>query len=297
MYAIQIKNVSKKYNNKKVLSEISLQVKKGELLVIVGPSGSGKTTLLRCIAQLLEYDGNIEVEGKVSYVFQDAKLFPHLSAYENIAFGTNFKIAKKEDIEELASLLKVKDCLYRTPKELSGGQAQRISIARALIDQRNILLLDEPFSNLDPVLKEELLEEMKGLHQKLNNTMIYVTHNQEEALSMANRIVVLKDGILQQVGSPREIWENPVNSFVAQFVGNMNVIDDFAIHSTDIVLDPKGEEVIVENVEYIGSYKRIKGSVRNQKIKIDVDVDTKVEERIYITFPEEKKHIFRGGQR
>lgn len=293
MYSIQIQNVSKTYNHKKVLSDISLFVEKGELLVIVGPSGSGKTTLLRCIADLLEYDGIIEKKEKVSYVFQEAKLFPHLSAYENIAFGTDFKNAKKEEIERIADLLKVKDCLNRKPSELSGGQAQRISIARALIDQREILLMDEPFSSLDPVLKEELLEEIRNLHKKLNNTIIYVTHNQEEAISLADRIVILKDGILQQVGKPKEIWENPINPFVAKFVGNMNCIDDFSIHNQDIQLVEKGEELIVESVEFMGSYKRIKGTVRSQKIRVDVPVDTEVNERMFVSFPEDKIHKFR----
>ncbi|MDO4466543.1 MAG: ABC transporter ATP-binding protein [Bacillota bacterium] len=294
MYSIQIENVSKTYNGKKVLSNIRFCVKKGELLVIVGPSGSGKTTLLKAIASLLEYEGTIEKKGKVSFVFQDAKLFPHLSAYENIAMGTDFKKAKKEDIEALAQMLKIKDCLERKPKELSGGQAQRVSIARALLEQRSILLMDEPFSSLDPILKEELLEEIQSLHKQLKNTLIYVTHNQEEALRLADRIVVLKDGMLQQIGTPEEIWNAPKNPFVSQFVSNMNVIDDFAIHSKDILLDSQGELVKVENIEFLGSYKRIYGIVQNQKIKIDVDVNTEIADVIFVTFPEEKKYVFKG---
>jgi multiple sugar transport system ATP-binding protein len=218
------------------LDNLSLKVESGEFLVLVGPSGSGKTTALRLIAGLEEATrGTISIDGKVldgvppkdrdiAMVFQNGALYPHMTARENLAFGLKLRHFPRAEIEkrveEAAAMLGLGACLERKPQELSGGQRQRVALGRALVRQPKVFLFDEPLANLDPPMRLQLRAELSRLHTRLAATMIYVTHDQVEAMTLGDRIVVLKDGVLQQAAGPMEIYERPANLFVAGFFGS-----------------------------------------------------------------------------
>jgi ABC-type sugar transport system ATPase subunit len=218
------------------LQGISLTLEAGELLTVVGPSGSGKTTLLRLIAGLDNPDsGTISLAGQslsdvsaqkrdIGMVFQNGALYPHMTAYENLAFGLQLRKVPSQEIgrrvQESAELLGLTDCLGRRPAELSGGQRQRVALGRAIVRRPRLFLLDEPLSNLDPQTRVELRMEIGRLHKEAGITMIYVTHDHEEALTLGDRVAVLSAGSLQQIASPRELYERPANQFVAGFVGS-----------------------------------------------------------------------------
>jgi multiple sugar transport system ATP-binding protein len=215
---------------------LTLSVAEGELLVILGPSGSGKTTTLRLVAGLEQpTNGTIRIDGQVmngvdpglrdvAMVFQNQALYPHLSVYENLALGLELRKVPRKEIEtrvrEAAAALDLAGCLERKPESLSGGQRQRVALGRALVRKPGLFLFDEPLSNLDPRLRLQMRAEVSRLHARLGATMIYVTHDQGEAMALANRIAVLKDGVLQQVAEPLKIYEQPGNLFVAGFVGS-----------------------------------------------------------------------------
>ena len=243
MAKIEIKNVEKNYGTSKVLEQISVSVDDGEFLALVGPSGCGKSTLLRMLAGLEDITtGEILIDDKVvndippkqrdvSMVFQNYALYPHLNVAENMAFSLTLAGASKTEkaarVSEAAEILGLTELLNRKPKNLSGGQRQRVAMGRAIIRRPKVFLFDEPLSNLDAKLRVAMRAEIKALHQKLKTTAIYVTHDQIEAMTMADRVVVLNEGRIEQVGRPLELYDNPINKFVAGFIGtpSMNLID------------------------------------------------------------------------
>ena len=218
------------------VNDLNLEVSDGEFLVLVGPSGCGKTTALRCVAGLEEVsDGRLLIGDRVvnnvapkdrdiAMVFQSYALYPHMSVFDNLAFGLKLRKVKKADIDrrvkEAAGLLGLERFLDRKPKALSGGQRQRVALGRAIVREPAVFLMDEPLSNLDAKLRVETRANIARLHQRLGTTTIYVTHDQVEAMTMGDRIAVMKDGLLQQVGTPQELYEHPVNVFVAGFIGS-----------------------------------------------------------------------------
>src|SRR5210317_2498365 len=242
MKQIQLKQVQKKFGETEVIPPIDLEINDGEFLVFVGPSGCGKSTLLRLIAGLEDVsDGAVMIDGVnatdiapakrgLAMVFQSYALYPHMSVRKNIAFPLRMAGLPKDEIEKrvtnAASVLNLTDYLDRRPGQLSGGQRQRVAIGRAIVREPAAFLFDEPLSNLDAALRVGMRLEISELHKRLNSTMIYVTHDQVEAMTMADRIVVLNNGIIEQVGTPLELYRNPKNIFVAGFIGSpkMNLI-------------------------------------------------------------------------
>src|SRR5437667_336091 len=239
--SIELKKVSKQFGNVAAVSNVSFSVNEGELLALLGPSGGGKTTVLRMIAGLeLPSEGDIFVRGRrvndlsvqqrnIGFVFQNYALFKSMNVFKNIAFGLKIKKWKRADLKarvaELLNLFGLNGLERRYPHQLSGGQRQRVAIARALASKPCVLLLDEPFGAVDAKIRQELREWLVTLHNELNVTTIFVTHDQEEALEVSNRIVIFSRGNLEQVGAPREVYEQPTNEFVARFIGVMNVLD------------------------------------------------------------------------
>ena len=251
MAKVTIKDVKKSYGDVDVIKGVDIEVPDGEFLVLVGPSGCGKSTLLRMVAGLEEIsDGTIAIGERVvndvkpadrdiAMVFQSYALYPHLTVLENIAFGLRLRKTPEAEEKRLvfaaAETLGLVEYLQRYPKELSGGQRQRVAMGRAIVREPSVFLFDEPLSNLDAALRGRMRIELKKLHQRLKTTMIYVTHDQVEAMTLADRIVVLKDGIVQQIGPPRELYEHPANRFVAGFIGTpeMNILAGQATRDND----------------------------------------------------------------
>ncbi len=238
---IELKNITKQFGGVAAVNNVSFSVNEGELMALLGPSGGGKTTVLRMIAGLeMPTGGDVFIRGQrvndlsvqernIGFVFQNYALFKNMNVAKNIAFGLKIKKWKRNDIKErVAELLKLfgLDGLEkRYPHQLSGGQRQRVAIARSLASKPSVLLLDEPFGAVDAKIRQELREWLVTLHHDLNVTTIFVTHDQEEALEVSNRIVIFSRGHLEQVGAPREVYEQPANEFVARFIGVMNVLD------------------------------------------------------------------------
>ncbi|MEQ5837209.1 sn-glycerol-3-phosphate ABC transporter ATP-binding protein UgpC [Marinobacter sp. NFXS9] len=243
MACVELKNITKAFGNEEIIHQIDLRVEDGEFVVFVGPSGCGKSTLLRLIAGLEEItDGELEIDGElvnelspkergVGMVFQSYALYPHMSVFENIAFGLKLgsgagKEKIREWVQKTADVLQLGELLHRKPRELSGGQRQRVAIGRAMAREPRIMLFDEPLSNLDASLRVQMRNEIAKLHNRLQSTMIYVTHDQVEAMTLADKIVVLNKGHIEQVGSPFDLYENPESLFVAGFIGSpkMNLL-------------------------------------------------------------------------
>lgn len=237
---LSLQGISKRFGGVEALDSVSLQVNKGEFLTLLGPSGCGKTTTLRIIAGL-EYpdEGRVLLQGQdvtnwepnkrnVNTVFQNYALFPHMNVFHNIAYGLKLrKVAKpeiKRRVEEILQMVRLPDYGKRQPSQLSGGQRQRVAIARALINRPAVLLLDEPLGALDLQLRRQMQTELKNLQQKLGITFIYITHDQEEALNMSDRIGIMNAGRIEQLGSPDDIYERPQTRFAAQFIGQSNII-------------------------------------------------------------------------
>ncbi|MFN2419037.1 MAG: ABC transporter ATP-binding protein [Candidatus Limnocylindria bacterium] len=237
MATVTFEHMYKRYGEDVVaVNDLNLEIQDGEFLVLVGPSGCGKTTALRCVAGLEDIsDGRLLIGDRVvnnvapkdrdiAMVFQSYALYPHMSVYDNLAFGLKLRKTKKEDIDkrvkEAAEILGLERFLDRKPKALSGGQRQRVALGRAIVREPSVFLMDEPLSNLDAKLRVQTRAEIARLHQRLGTTTVYVTHDQVEAMTMGDRICVMKDGLLQQVGTPQELYDHPVNVFVAGFIGS-----------------------------------------------------------------------------
>jgi multiple sugar transport system ATP-binding protein len=256
-----LRNLTKSYGTTEVLHDISLDVADGEFVVFVGPSGCGKSTTLRMIAGLEETtSGIIEIGGRevnnlepkerdIAMVFQNYAIYPHMSVKKNIAFGLRSskmpKADKEKRIQEVAEILDMVPLLDRKPNALSGGQRQRVAIGRAMVRNPAVFLFDEPLSNLDAQLRTQMRLEIKKLHQRVGNTIVFVTHDQVEAMTMADRIVIMKDGYIQQVGTPAEVFHQPANVFVARFIGapSMNLLAG-QIDGTTVTLDG-GQKVTI----------------------------------------------------
>ncbi len=239
--AIDLKNISKEYNGVQVLNDINLYIRKNEFLTLLGPSGCGKTTTLRIIGGFEQpTEGRVIFEGKditnlppyerqINTVFQKYALFPHMDVFDNIAFGLKIKKMPKDEIKvrvkEMLRLVNLEGFENRTIDSLSGGQQQRVAIARALVNEPKVLLLDEPLGALDLKLRKEMQTELKRMQQRVGITFIYVTHDQEEALTMSDTVVVMDKGIIQQIGTPIDIYNEPNNAFVAKFIGESNIVD------------------------------------------------------------------------
>jgi spermidine/putrescine transport system ATP-binding protein len=256
---VVIGGVTKSFGDFKALNDVSLEIKKGEFFSLLGPSGCGKTTLLRIIAGF-EYpdNGAVTFDGAdvlhlspdrrpANTVFQNYALFPHLSVFENVAFSLRIKKASKKEIESKVSeylrLVQLEGHAHKKPNQLSGGPKQRVAIARALINEPRVLLLDEPLSALDAKLRQHMLIELDQIHDKIGITFIYVTHDQQEALSVSDRLAVMNQGNVLQIGSPHEIYESPATEFVARFIGETNLFDGTVLKAEKLVQPPAAEGV------------------------------------------------------
>ncbi len=293
---LQLKNINKSFGNQKVLKDINLEINDGEFVVLVGPSGCGKSTLIRIIAGLEQEDsGKIIYNGseiqslppkerKLAMVFQNYALYPHKTVYDNIAFPLKISGVSQglinTKVQDIASKLGLLEYLKRKPKELSGGQRQRVALARAMAKDPEIFLLDEPLSNLDAKLRMQMRHELFRMHKEFQATFIYVTHDQVEALSLGDRIVVLKDGEIQQQGNPVEIYKQPANSFVASFIGspgtnllNLDSSDHIVgIRPEFLSLEPTTPEaskieIILQNIEMLGQEYLIYGLLEKSRSK------------------------------
>lgn len=247
-FVIELKEISKVFEHEEVLSKINLQVHRGEFLTLLGPSGCGKTTILRLIAGFeSQTAGSLFINGKevskvppehrhVNTIFQNYALFPHMTVFDNVAFGPRIRKMPKSEIKhyvlEALRMVKLEELTHRKPNQLSGGQQQRVAIARAVVNRPLVLLLDEPLSALDYKLRKSMQIELKQLQRQLEMTFIFVTHDQEEALSMSDRVVVMNQGKIEQIGTPKDIYENPSSLFVGRFVGESNILegDIVAVH-------------------------------------------------------------------
>ena len=277
MSEVKLNNVTKKYDKKTIIDNINLTIKDKEFLVLVGSSGCGKSTILRMIAGLEDItNGEIFIDGKcvnnvhpkerdIAFVFQNYALYPHMSVYENIAFPLKMRKLNKKEIDEkvkeAAESLNLTEYLQRKPKQLSGGQRQRVALGRAIVRNPKVFLMDEPLSNLDAKLRVQMRSEIKKLHQKLQTTFIYVTHDQTEALTMGDRIAVIDKGIIQQTGTPDEVFNNPSNKFVAGFLGSpsMNFINADIIDNKIIVNNEAFELNEIQKQKLSGKNKVIIG--------------------------------------
>ncbi len=257
-YIAELQNVSKRFGNDIILEDFSLTIRHGEFLTILGPSGCGKTTILRLLAGFEQPDsGEISIDDKivnnippnkraVNTVFQNYALFPHLSVYENIAFGLKMEKTAPQTIDtqvkEALKLVKLEGYADRKPHQLSGGQQQRVALARAIVKKPLILLLDEPFSALDYKLRKQMQLELKHTQRDLGITFVFVTHDQEEALSMSDRVVVMNQGLIEQIGTPKNVYEAPRSLFVASFIGEANILDGVvkSVHDEKISLMLEG---------------------------------------------------------
>lgn len=360
MNIIELKNVGKSFDDVVVVEDFNLEVKKGEFVTFLGPSGCGKTTTLRMIAGFeIPTEGQITLKGEdisklppyerpINTVFQRYALFPHLNIYDNIAFGLKLKtnevtykkdngkiITRREKLSKKEIDKKVKRALEivdlegfekRSVDTLSGGQQQRIAIARAIVNEPQILLLDEPLGALDLKMRKEMQIELKAMHERLGITFIYVTHDQEEALTMSDKIVVMSDGVIQQIGTPEEIYNEPKNAFVADFIGESNIfngkvtdklqvqfcdhtftcVDDFhigtkvdvVVRPEDIVMKPKGEgmmDVVVDSVVFKGVHYEITVLSGDNEIVIHSIYNAVVGDTISIDIDPDSIHLIENN--
>jgi spermidine/putrescine transport system ATP-binding protein len=294
-YIIEFKNIKKSFGEKVVLDDVSLSIRKGEFVTILGPSGCGKTTLLRILAGFGSADsGDVLINGEnitdvpphlrpVNTVFQRYALFPHLDVYDNIAFGLKLQKTPVDEIDKkvrkVLKMVGMTDYEDRDVESLSGGQQQRVAIARAIVNQPKVLLLDEPLAALDLKMRKDMQIELKEMHRKLGITFVYVTHDQEEALTLSDTIVVMNEGKIQQTGTPTDIYNEPQNSFVADFIGESNILNgkmikdkvvEFVGHEFECVDEGFGENVEVDVVvrpEDIYIMNRLEGSQLSAKVK------------------------------
>ena len=296
MATIELKNIEKSFGTNKVIDKFNIQINHGEFIVLVGPSGCGKSTLLRMISGLESVDeGEIHLDKKIinnlipskrgiAMVFQSYALYPHMNVYENMSFGLkNEKLDKNEidkKVKDAAKTLQIEDLLERKPRQLSGGQRQRVAIGRAITRNPKLFLFDEPLSNLDAALRSEMRVEISKLHKKLSTNMIYVTHDQVEAMTLADKIVILNKGCTEQYGTPDEIYNNPNSIFVAEFIGSpkMNIfkIDKEKIENKNLV------NIFNNNIKF-DNYKLLDDvymGIRPEHIRVDDSGDIKVNIKI-----------------
>jgi multiple sugar transport system ATP-binding protein len=257
MARVLLKNLNKKYDETHAVKDVNLEIRDREFVVLVGPSGCGKTTTLRMVAGLEEItSGEISIDGRVvndlppmdrdiAMVFQNYALYPHMSVYDNMAFGLKMRKFERSEIEkrvrQAAEILGIQALLERRPRQLSGGQRQRVALGRAIVRHPRVFLFDEPLSNLDAKLRVQMRVELKRLHHRLETTAIYVTHDQVEAMTLGDRVVVMKDGLVQQVGEPLELYGRPANRFVASFIGSP------AMNFADVTVTNTGEGLWAES--------------------------------------------------
>ena len=339
---LKFEDIDKSFGKNNVISKFNLKVEKGEFIVLLGPSGCGKSTLLRMIAGLEKIDrGKITLDNKIlndllpskreiAMVFQSYALYPHMNVFQNISFGlTNEKMTKdeiKEKVNETAKILKIEDLLYRKPKELSGGQRQRVAIGRAITRNPKLFLFDEPLSNLDSALRSEMRVEISKLQKKLKSNILYVTHDQIEAMTLADKIVIMNQGNIEQFGNPDDIYNDPKNIFVAEFIGNpkinilkvkredivsknsfkflnneikfenLNFEKEFfiGIRPEDISFDNKSEisaEITIELVENLGSERIFYTHINSTEMRIKSSKNIR-EKNITIYLPKNKLYLF-----
>lgn len=302
-YQLELIDVAKKYKDFLAVDSVNLQIKKGEIVSFLGASGCGKTTTLRMIAGLIEPTrGTIKIEGKemngippykrdISMVFQNYALFPHLTVYENIVYGLKTrKIRDKkilmEKAHEMMELVQLYGVENRLPKELSGGQQQRVSLARAMIVEPKVMLFDEPLSNLDAKLREKTRVEIRNLLKKMNVTAIYVTHDQEEALTISDRIAVMNKGVIEQITEPTELYKKPATKFIADFVGHANLFEGKISRVDGKVLELK-----------TSSNKVICACITDDKIHVDEDAALIIRpENVQVQAEafEKQRNVFKG---
>lgn len=331
MANLKLRDIKKSYGKTEVIHGLDLEVLDGEFCVLVGPSGCGKSTLLRMIAGLEAItEGSILINDErvndvsaakrgLAMVFQSYALYPHMTVRQNLAFGLENLKLDKDDIEQrinkAANQLRMEDYLKRRPGQLSGGQRQRVAIGRAIVREPSIYLFDEPLSNLDAELRVATRVELKALHARLGNTMIYVTHDQVEAMTMADKIVVMHDGIIEQTGSPLDLYNKPANLFVAGFIGSpkMNFLDCSSLPEEIKKLSPKGATTFgirpehlriqdentlslqVKTVEQLGSDSYLYGeTIDNQEISIKLNSQTTIKggESVKVGFSQSDTHWF-----
>jgi len=283
---IEFRGVSKHYHDHVVLHNISFEVRNGEFLTLLGPSGCGKTTLLRLLSGFEEPNsGSILINGKditglspqdrhVNTVFQSYALFPHMNVFQNIAFGLRCKGLPEDEInsrvDEALRMVKLEAYKERRPDQLSGGQQQRVAIARAVINKPLVLLLDEPLSSLDYRLRKNMQIELKQLQAQLGITFIFVTHDQEEALSMSDRVVIMNEGSIEQIGTPREIYESPCNLHVAKFIGEVNIFDTkiYAADTENLDVEIEGLRFTLKNDDAFTADQKLYTLVRPEDLQV-----------------------------
>jgi multiple sugar transport system ATP-binding protein len=346
MASVEIQNVRKSYGDFETIKGVSVEVPDGAFVVLVGPSGCGKSTLLRMIAGLEEITGGtIRIDGRVindvepknrdiAMVFQNYALYPHMTIAENMGFSLRLAKTSKEEIArrvaDAARILGLADYLQRYPKQLSGGQRQRVAMGRAIVRNPKVFLFDEPLSNLDAKLRVQMRAELKDIHARFKTTTVYVTHDQIEAMTMADRIVVMRDGIVEQVGSPLDLYDRPVNTFVASFIGSpsMNFLSarlgedrqsvvtengihlpvgyeasvacggavSYGIRPEHLTIAPGGQgiPIVVTNIEPTGSETFVQGTVDGQKISAQLRerLSIKTGEVLNLTFAPANSHLF-----
>ncbi|HEX2985371.1 MAG TPA: ABC transporter ATP-binding protein [Caproiciproducens sp.] len=282
--SINIDNVIKKYGNDTIINGLSLDIKPGEFFTLLGPSGCGKTTLLRMIIGFNSIEGGtIKINDKVvnnipankrniGMVFQNYAIFPHMSVAKNVAFGLkNRKVAKPEiekQVDEILKIVKIDHLKDRMPARLSGGQQQRVALARAIVIHPEVLLMDEPLSNLDAKLRVEMRNAIKDIQNKIGITTVYVTHDQEEALAISDRIAVMNGGVIQQIGKPKEIYQRPSNIFVSTFIGLSNILEAYVGTKG---CEPGKKKLVFENGSYEILMNNLSDSMQDgQKVKVSV---------------------------
>ena len=304
MADININTVNKYYGDVHVIKDVSLDIKSQSFTVLVGPSGCGKSTMLRMIAGLEDINsGTISIDGQVvndlppkqrniAMVFQSYALYPHMTVFDNMAFGLKLEKRSKDEInervQEAARILQIEDYLHRKPKQLSGGQRQRVAIGRAITRKPKVFLFDEPLSNLDAALRVQMRVELAKLHDQLNATMIYVTHDQTEAMTLANDIVVLDEGIVSQKGSPMELYNNPNNLFVGGFIGSpkMNFISSKITSKsgdkTEVDLMGSAKISIPKTSASASEGDSVELGIRPEHLTVNADGDGSWESKVFV---------------
>lgn len=300
-FVLQLKNINKYFGKNHVIKNVNLNFEKGHFITFLGPSGCGKTTLLRMIAGFYEPDeGEILLNGKniervppydrnTAMVFQEYALFPHMNVFDNVSYGLRVKKKSKDEIEkrvkQALSLMQLEGMEKRFPNQMSGGQQQRVAVARALVMNPEVLLLDEPLSNLDAKLRENVRVELRQIQQKMGLSTIYVTHDQSEALSMSDAIVVLKDGIVHQVGTPQEIYFEPKTAFVADFIGTTNLISLKAESGNRVTyggVSFASSNPVKEGVEYVASVRPESAGLSKDPVENQVNLKARITNTMFL---------------